>query len=223
MKQSTQITGLIWDLGGLFIQVHPENLAIDGSDQGSDFVKMHHLFECGLCSASEFERSLRQTLTHTGSFVSPVQGASDTRSCWNRILGTWNLEDLDQLQGLRKHYAMVLLSNTNSLHEEAFTASLMEAGGQSLDHYFDRVVFSHHYRMRKPNPKLYESAVHGLKTPGGEEIPMESWLFLDDSQENLDGAASLGLQTCLHPRNTSPMNTLRDYLAPKGLPGTPGS
>ena len=214
--------GILWDLGGLFIQVHPERLPGPIRNPHTVFEECHRAFECGICSEFDFEEAIRKALQdgNTG-LLTEITGES-ARSIWNLVLGKWNLMALEQIQPLRKHYAMVLLSNTNSWHEEAFTATLKEAGGQSLDHYFDRVVFSHHYRMRKPNPKLYESAVHGLKTPGGEEIPMESWLFLDDSQENLDGAASLGLQTCLHPRNTSPLNTLRGYLAPWGLPGTPG-
>ena len=212
MIQVKQIKGIIWDLGGLFLQVYPEPHSSAQSIEDSNFVKTHHLFECGLCFDSEFEVILEKALADTSSSNILGRASLDVRSRWNLILGPWNLEDLEKIQSLRDDYAMVLLSNTNSWHEEAFTASLKEAGGRSLEHYFDRVVFSHHYRMRKPNPNLYQSAIHGLKTSSGEEIPMESWLFLDDSQENLDGAASLGLQTCLHPRNNSPWLTLQSVL-----------
>jgi len=197
-----QISGLIWDLGGLFIQVHPERLPKEIWAEGSDFEKTHHLFECGLCSELEFEQAFQRTLTHVGS-ANPI---------WNRLLGAWNLEDLEKLQGYRDQFTMVLLSNTNVWHETAFKQSLQAAGGQPLETYFDRVVFSHQHQMRKPHPEMYQKAILGLDSPKGEAIPIESWLFMDDSPDNLQGAASLGIQTSLHPRNTSPLSTLRGFL-----------
>jgi hypothetical protein len=208
-----QISGLIWDLGGLFIQVHPERLPKGIWAQGSDFEKTHHLFECGQCSEFEFEQALQQSLTQAKTTTQ----AGSTIGFWNSLLGRWDLEDLEQLQGYRDQFTMVLLSNTNAWHETAFKQSLQEAGGQPLETYFDRVVFSHQHQMRKPQPEFYQKAVMGLGSPIGEAIPNESWLFVDDSQENLQGAATLGIQTYLHPRNTSPLKTLRRYLEHQAL------
>ena len=147
MIQVKQIKGIIWDLGGLFLQVYPEPHSSAQSIEDSNFVKTHHLFECGLCFDSEFEVILEKALADTSSSNILGRASLDVRSRWNLILGPWNLEDLEKIQSLRDDYAMVLLSNTNSWHEEAFTASLKEAGGRSLEHYFDRVVFSHHFRL----------------------------------------------------------------------------
>ena len=208
-----QISGLIWDLGGLFIQVHPERIPKEIWPPGTEFEKTHHLFECGQCSEFEFEQALQQSLTQ----AKITTQAGSTIGFWNSLLGRWNLEDLEQLQGYRDQFTMVLLSNTNAWHETAFKQSLKEAGGQPLETYFDRVVFSHQHQMRKPQPEFYQKAVLGLGSPIGEAIPNESWLFVDDSQENLQGAATLGIQTCLHPRNTSPLNTLRRYLGRQEL------
>jgi hypothetical protein len=208
-----QISGLIWDLGGLFIQVHPERLPKGIWAQGSDFEKTHHLFECGQCSEFEFEQALQQSLTQAKTTTQ----AGSTIGFWNSLLGRWDLEDLEQLQGYRDQFTMVLLSNTNAWHETAFKQSLQEAGGQPLETYFDRVVFYQQHQMRKPQPEFYQKAVLGLGSPIGEAIPNESWLFVDDSQENLQGAASLGIQTYLHPRNTSPLKTLKRYLEHQAL------
>ena len=145
-----QISGLIWDLGGLFIQVHPERLPKGIWAQGSDFEKTHHLFECGQCSEFEFEQALQQSLTQAKTTTQ----AGSTIGFWNSLLGRWDLEDLEQLQGYRDQFTMVLLSNTNAWHETAFKQSLQEAGGQPLETYFDRVVFSHQHQMRKPQPEL---------------------------------------------------------------------
>jgi FMN phosphatase YigB (HAD superfamily) len=71
--------------------------------------------------------------------------------------------------------------------------------------------------MRKPHPEMYQKAILGLDSPKGEAIPIESWLFMDDSPDNLQGAASLGIQTSLHPRNTSPLSTLRGTLGLQAL------
>ena len=165
-----------------------------------------------MCSEFDFEEAISKALQDgtTGPLVE-ITGES-ARSIWNLVLGTWDLLALEQIQPLRKHYAMVLLSNTNSWHEEAFTASLKESGGLGLEHYFDRVVYSHRFKMRKPDPNLFRAAVEGLTDPEGKVVPHESWLFLDDSPENLLGASALGMQTCLHPRNTSPWLTLQSVL-----------
>lgn len=203
-----QISGLIWDLGGLFIQVHPERLPKEIWAQGSDFEKTHHLFECGLCSELAFEQALQQSMSQ----AELTTQAGSTIDFWNSLLGRWNLEDLEQLQGYRDQFTMVLLSNTNAWHETAFRQSLKEAGGQPLETYFDRVVFSHQHHMRKPQPEFYQKAIRGLDSPIGEAIPHESWLFMDDSPDNLLGAASLGIQTYLHPSNTSPLKTLKRSL-----------
>jgi hypothetical protein len=212
MIQVKQIKGIIWDLGGLFLQVYPERHSPAQSIEDSNFVKTHHLFECGLCSDSEFEVILEKALADTSSSKISGRESLDVRSRWNLILGPWNLKDLEKIQSLRDDYAMVLLSNTNSWHEEAFTASLKESGGLGLEHYFDRVVYSHRFKMRKPDPNLFRVAVEGLTDPEGKVVPPESWLFLDDSPENLLGASALGMQTCLHPRNTSPWLTLQSVL-----------
>jgi HAD superfamily hydrolase (TIGR01509 family) len=56
--------------------------------------------------------------------------------------------------------------------------------------------------MRKPNPFIYLHAIHksGIEPSG--------WIMIDDNQTNLNGAKQAGLQTCLHPSNSSPVETM---------------
>lgn len=63
--------------------------------------------------------------------------------------------------------------------------------------------------MRKPDPEIFRQAIADQLDNKGQLITPRSWLFVDDSQENLNGAATLGLQTYLHPSNTSPVETMR--------------
>ena len=58
--------------------------------------------------------------------------------------------------------------------------------------HFDHLTFSYELNMTKPDAAIYEDAIRGL----GIE-PQEA-LFIDDRQENIDGARAVGLQTELY-------------------------
>src|SRR5262249_47626668 len=53
---------------------------------------------------------------------------------------------------------------------------------------FDHVTFSYELRTVKPEPAIYEHMIAGLGIPPGQA------LFLDDRQENVDGALAVGLK-----------------------------
>ncbi|MFM7701481.1 MAG: hypothetical protein ACKO7V_11955, partial [Bacteroidota bacterium] len=77
MNSNSAFKGIVWDLGGLFIQVFPELLGIQGPVSPNDaqdglskqngpskeeFELMHHQFECGLVSEEEFDSAFAQAL-----------------------------------------------------------------------------------------------------------------------------------------------------------------
>lgn len=192
-------SGIVWDLGGLFIQIHPERLPDELNQSNTEFSKIHHRFECGICSEFEFEQAL----------LGALNSQKPAKEIWNQILGKWNVAALEEIRQYRSEYRMVLLSNTNAWHEEKFTQSLRDAGAEPLENYFDRVTLSHRKKMRKPDPEIFRQAIADQLDNKGQLITPRSWLFVDDSQENLNGAATLGLQTYLHPSNTSPVETMR--------------
>ena len=90
------------------------------------------------------------------------------------------------LGGLKKHYRIVALTNTNSIHAQAWKPKYREC----LTH-FDKVFSSHELGARKPERQAYQIVLDYL---GAEP---ERTIFLDDSPVNVAGAAQLGIRTVL--------------------------
>jgi HAD superfamily hydrolase (TIGR01509 family) len=73
---------------------------------------------------------------------------------------------------------------------------------------FEAVVASCHLGARKPDPVFYERLLVRL------ELPADAVLFVDDRQENIAGAAAIGLRA----HRFTDAATLRRWLADQGLP-----
>jgi putative hydrolase of the HAD superfamily len=79
-----------------------------------------------------------------------------------------------------------------------------------LDELFDDVVDSSEVGIRKPDPAIYRLALERL---GG--IPAESAIFLDDLQQNLDAAESVGMHGILvEPDPAGAMQELKRLTSP---------
>jgi putative hydrolase of the HAD superfamily len=78
-----------------------------------------------------------------------------------------------------------------------------------LDELFDDVVDSSEVGIRKPDPAIYRLALERL---GG--IPAEAAIFLDDLQQNLDAAESVGMHGILvEPDPAGAMQELKRLVA----------
>lgn len=80
-----------------------------------------------------------------------------------------------------------------------------------LDELFDDVIDSSEVGIRKPDPAIYRLALERL---GG--IPAEAAIFLDDLQQNLDAAESVGMRGILVEPDAAPaMNELKRLTPPR--------
>jgi glucose-1-phosphatase len=84
---------------------------------------------------------------------------------------------------LKKHYRLVLGSNTNPLHAGKFLSQFAD----TLQH-FDAVELSYEIGARKPGRAFYE---HIIKSAA---CPPERCVFVDDLAANAAGASACGLQ-----------------------------
>lgn len=107
------------------------------------------------------------------------------------------------LSSLKKQYKLVALTNTNSIHAQAWKIKYSE----SLSH-FDKVFCSHELRTRKPEKRAYQSVLDYL------QIKPQRTIFLDDSPANIAGAAQLGIQTILVESQQQMHTDLRKMLHP---------
>ncbi len=186
------IRHIIFDLGGVLLNI--------------DYTLTEKAFlELGIVNFRELYSQLSQTAlfdnleigkTERAKFVAEIQKISPIQLSEEQICTAWNamlidlpLRRLQLLQQLRLYHDLILLSNTNEIHEEAFDKLIADAHGVKLGAFFDRVYYSHRVGMRKPDTDIFE---YILKENG---FKPEHTLFIDDSQQHIKAAASLGIQT----------------------------
>lgn len=133
----------------------------------------------------------------TDTFIAQMQAmagmplsAQQITDAWNAMLLDFPLRRLQILQQLRLYYDLLLLSNTNAIHEAAFNDILYKAHGMpTVGVFFDKVYLSHRIGMRKPNTEVFR---HILDENG---LNAADTLFIDDSPQHIEGAKSVGIRT----------------------------
>lgn len=187
------IKNIIFDFGGVIIDIGYERIAAAFRSYGMDdfdgiYTQMRQAdlfddFEKGLITPDEFRRGLRKAsgLTLTDEEIDLA---------WNAILIGLPKENIELLQRLKLKYRLFLLSNTNAIHEKAFNEIIhRDFGGNILEKVFEKIYFSHHLKMRKPDSEVF---LHVLKENG---LKAEETLFVDDSYQHIEGAAAVGIRT----------------------------
>lgn len=140
-------------------------------------------FERGALSASEFSDRFQERMGLAIAF-------EDFAADWEDIF-----ELNDSVAALipdlkRRGHALILGSNTNAIHAPFYRQRFRE----TLDH-FDHFVYSHEVLTMKPDRRFFEACVLAASTPP------ESCVFIDDIEENVEGARAAGL-IGLHYRDT---------------------
>lgn len=122
---------------------------------------------------------------------------STIQKAWNSMLLSYRKNALFTLTTLKDKYKLYLLSNTNSIHVDAFNKIFNEEIGEgSLEDYFDKIYFSHQIKYRKPDKEAYEYVIKENK------LDASKTLFIDDSIQNIEGAKAVGLQTIFLQQGT---------------------
>ena len=190
-----EIKNIIFDLGGVLLNVDYHKTAdafkLLGAKQFDEFYSQanaNHLFEAletGEITESDFYQSIGQYCSN-GTTIDQIQAA------WNAILLDFRKESLESLERLKSNYNLYLLSNTNSIHVTAFNQILKaETGRSSLDEFFVKSYYSHIIQKRKPYADTYQWVLSDSNLVAGET------LFIDDSVNNIKGAAEVGIKTHL--------------------------
>lgn len=187
------IRHIIFDLGGVLLNLDTQKTAkafeklgiahFANWQQQPEVQNLFIQFELGQISRTAFFESINwlsgKNLNH--------QNITDA---WNAMLLEFPLRRLQILQQLHIHFDLVLLSNTNEIHEECFNAKLKaQTGFNNLNVFFDRVYFSHRLGLRKPDPEIFNQV---LSETGFQP---EHSLFIDDLAENVAAAEKSGTQT----------------------------
>jgi putative hydrolase of the HAD superfamily len=147
--------------------------------QDRGFQPLMNQFECGAIGPEDFARKVMASVGLNLSYAEFV-------IAWQDIF--WLNESIAQLIELlsARGYKLLLGSNTNILHAAHFRRQFAPTLNQ-LDH----LIVSYEVGAMKPDRRFYDACV------AAAGVPAASCVFIDDLNENVDGARQAGL-TGLH-------------------------
>ena len=163
-----------------------------------DFRRGYRALE-GLCpyTAAEIPRRLAGSglverfetgLVEPRDFVEQMCGILDLRVDYDQFRGIWSsifTESLiaeSMLEGLRRRYRLVLVSNTNALHFEMLRETF-----DNLLRHFDDLVLSHEVHAMKPKAEIFRVAVERAR------CRPEECFYTDDILLFVEAARKLGI------------------------------
>ncbi len=178
-----KISVIVFDLGNVLIPFDYNRLVekMNSIDDGLgnrfgkryyDNYEVHRKYERWLISDNEFIKIMMDWTEHKIPEEDFMFIYSD--------LFTENKETTSILPKLKQNYKMVLLSNTNYIHQKY--------GWEKYDFlkYFDKLILSHEVGAIKPEEKIYRAVEEFTNEPS------ESHIFIDDILEYVEGAKKLG-------------------------------
>jgi putative hydrolase of the HAD superfamily len=107
---------------------------------------------------------------------------------WISFLGEMKIEKLELLQKLKENFKVLILSNTNEIHQREFDRRIGELyAGKVMADMVHTAHYSQDLKLRKPDRTIFERVIeiHNL-------IP-DKTLFFDDREDNIEAARRLGI------------------------------
>lgn len=189
MKKAENI---IFDLGGVLLDIDYnltrtafERLGVHHFDDMYSQVSADKLFrrlETGHIAEEDFYKELNH---HTGLHLTDTE----IREAWNAMLLHYRVASIDFLEKIRPRYRVFLLSNTNFIHLRELEKIYGQLGkAKPFEDYFDKALYSCAIGFRKPDAACYEWVFRHL------QVEPAATLFIDDSIQNIEGAAAAWLQ-----------------------------
>lgn len=186
------IKNIIFDLGGVILNINfqkTENAFADlGFANFRQYMTQFHItpffeeYETGKIDDAAFVRGIQK-------IAGAPLAEKDIIHAWNALLLDFPPARIELLEKLGKQYRIFLLSNTNSLHHQAFQQQLYEQTGKRLEDLFEKAYYSHTVHLRKPNADIYQLVLDENGLNAAET------LFIDDTASNFSGAEAAGIQT----------------------------
>lgn len=200
------IKNIIFDLGGVIIDIEPERSLkafqrlvphLNGMNVYGH--RLFHELETGDITADDFRQQLRNELA-----IDLDDAAID--SCLHEMLGEIPVERIRVLEKMKQRFQTLLLSNTNSIHYDAISKYIQNKHkAPSLELFFHNAYFSHISGLRKPDIRIFELVISENNLVPGET------LYLDDMEEHLKSARSLGIVTEMVTTENDILKILKDF------------
>jgi FMN phosphatase YigB (HAD superfamily) len=189
MTESTNINALLFDLGGVLIEIDFDR-ALQSWSQSSQLPlteitrrfsmdEPYRRHELGEITASDYFSHLRQLLELEATNDEIAQG-------WNAIFVGEIAATINCIASVQTSLPCYLFSNTNPTHQAFWTTAFPAA----LDP-FQQIFVSSEMGLRKPDRAAFEAiaAATGFR--------LDEILFFDDTEENVVGARLTGMPSIL--------------------------
>lgn len=194
------IKNILFDLGGILYDVDYHRTIDAFNELGfSEFEgvysqaaqgKLFDDFEKGKISEEFFFQEIKRLGAFDGSI-------SDMKIAWNKMLLQFNMQNWEDVKTLKKDYNLAFLSNTNETHIAHVENDIDQAIGlKSFHAMFERGFYSHIIEQKKPDPTAFQWVLNQLGWKA------EETLFIEDSIQHIEGAASIGMKT-YHSKSNS--------------------
>lgn len=184
------IKNIVFDFGRVLLNINPlltqAGLAElgyrpDKESQGAKDDEIVVKLECGTITDDDFIDSVL-------SVVKEGATSQDIVRVWNDMLLDFPENHVATLRKLRKEYKIYLLSNSNSIHFNSYTATFRERYGVELGSLFEKMWFSFHIGIIKPDPAIFRFILKD------EKLEPSETLFVDDTLIHVEAAKSLGIR-----------------------------
>ena len=177
----------IWfDFGNVFIPVFPdrahdefENREVQLTYKEIKF--LNHSLETGKLDDLEFFKTIASSCKYLKSQKAIENG-------WNELLGELS-DHILFLKKLKKEYKLCLVSNTNATHINAIRKNAGPYLWNNFIKQFKSLLLSFEIGQRKPDETYFKYALELMN------VKPNTVLFIDDSDENIEAAAKLGIKT----------------------------
>ena len=195
MTDFSKIKNIVFDLGNVIINIDFELTyqalaALTKKDvlevkKELDDTNLWNRYEEGLVSDEKFLEILYDALELTCSI-------EVLKEAWCAILMDIPQRRIDLIDDLRKKYRVFILSNTNDIHIQVINGMIKtQYGRPDLRSLVEKAYYSYEMKMRKPDKEIYLTMLADAGMNASET------LFLDDNEENIEGAEKQGIQTIL--------------------------
>lgn len=190
---STKIKNIIFDLGGVVLDIDEsiihnelEKTGINTTElsHSKEFIDIMSKFNTGIYTAPTFRKKMKILLGQ--------EKMTDQKfdSLWNAMLLDIPHERIEAIEQIKKHYKIFLMSNSNEIHYDLYIRDLqLRFGYREFDELFNKSYFSFAEHLEKPDPRFFELILDH------EHLLPEETLFIDDTEENIKVAKSLGINT----------------------------
>jgi HAD superfamily hydrolase (TIGR01509 family) len=180
------ITWFLLDLGNTFIKLAYErvleNICRQATVSRDELVELleaqggYRDMERGAITFAEFYEFISDKAGYRGS-------ERELRNVWSDFFDGTIPGAEDLLERIREKYRVAFLSNSNEVHAEVIPRRFA-----TLFRKDDRFVFSHRFRVAKPDPEMFKRALEVIGA-----LPHQV-VFIDDLMENIVAAQTLGIR-----------------------------